>query len=178
MIVMKQKALLTLLAMALVAASLNAADERSAAAPGKKINPLAVGDGPPLDIKSQKRVERAHHLAEKGANTEFLNSPQGIAFKQQIAAVEQEINAVYEQYLNLCRVDPATEKGQSLRAERNRLLQALAQKQKKIEADYESLKKASPVYRAMVAKHLKSELNQLKGKLKSQSPEEKDDDKE
>ncbi len=148
----------------------------------KKNAPPATAPGNPtsetlLDKKSQARVKRAHHLAEKSANREFLNSPQGIAFKKQLASVDDEINAVYEKYLNIYREDPATEKGKKLREERNRLIQSLKQKQATIEADYESLKKTSPDYRAMVEKHLKSELGQLKGKLKSQAPEQEDTNK-
>jgi hypothetical protein len=113
-------------------------------------------------------------LAEKGANTEFLDSPEGIAFKQQIASVEQEINAAYEKYLNICREDPTTERGKKLYEERDRLVRSLLQKMKKIEDDYEKLKENSPAYKAMVEKHLKGELGQLKGKLRhtSEEPEE------
>ncbi|MDZ4848051.1 MAG: hypothetical protein SGI77_02050 [Pirellulaceae bacterium] len=84
-------------------------------------------------------------------------------------------NAVYEKYLNIFREDPATERGKKLCEERDRLLQLLSQKMKKAEDDYEDLKKTSPVYRVMVEKHLKAQLKQLRGKLKSQSSEEKED---
>lgn len=165
------------LALAFSVPCLNAAEETATTARGKK-GKRAVPENPlprtPLDRQSQKRVERAHHLAEKSANIEFLKSPHGIAFKEQLVAVDQELNAVYEKYLDIFRQDPATEPGKKMREERDRQLQALFQKQKKIEAEYETLKNVSPAYRAMVEKHLKSELGQLKGKLKSQGPEQED----
>lgn len=151
---------------------LNAAEKTSVTTPGKKGNEMVSGDGAPaapLDQKSQQRLKRAHHLAEKGANTEFLNSPQGIAFKKQMASVDQEINGVYEKYLNIFREGPATEAGKKLHAERARLLRDLRQKQERIEGAYEDLKNNSPVFKAMVEKHLTSELHQLKGKLKAQA---------
>jgi hypothetical protein len=55
------------------------------------------------------RVKRAHHLAEKSANTEFLNSPQGIAFKKQLTSVDDEINDVYEKHLNIFHEGPNKE---------------------------------------------------------------------
>ena len=172
--------ILTTLALALAFSvqCLSAAEKPSATAPGAQNNQTAPGDASTatfLDKKIQVRLKRAHHLAEKSANREFLNSPQGISFKKQISSVDDEINAVYEKYLNICREDPATEKGKKLRAERDRQIQLLKQKKEKAEADYEKLKKTSPVYRDMLAAHLKSELKQVKGKLKSQSPEEKED---
>ena len=106
-----------------------------------------------------------------------MSSPDGIAFKEQLAALDQEINATYEKYLNLFREDPASEKGKQMREERDRQLQALFQKQKKIEEDYESLKNSSPAYQAMVEKHLNGQLKQLRGKLKTQAPEEGDGSK-
>jgi hypothetical protein len=163
--------------MTLVAASLNAADEPSTTTPSKKRNKTVPDNvtAASLDPQGQNILKRAHHLAEKGANIEFLKSPQGIAFKDQLAALDQEINDVYEKYLNIFREDPATEKGKKLREERERLLQALSQKQRKIEADYENLKNNSPAYRAMVEKHLKGELHHMKGKLKAHSLEKGDD---
>jgi predicted RNase H-like nuclease (RuvC/YqgF family) len=158
-----------------------AAEEPRATAPANKINPKDLGDASvaaSLDQRSQNRVKRAHHLAEKGANIEFLNSPQGIAFKDQISALEQEINAVYEKYLNIFREGPNTEKGKKLYAERDRLVQSLFRKMEKTENDYENLKKTSPVYRAMVEKHLKGELTQLRGKLRSKSSEESEEEEE
>lgn len=161
------------LALAFSVQPLNAAKKKTppATVPGNSSSEM------PLDTKSQARVKRAHHLAEKSANNEFLNSPQGIAFKKQISDWEQEINGTYEKYLNLFREDLASEKGKTMREERDRQLQLLNQKLKKAEADYEALKKTSPTYRAMLEKHLKSELKQVKGKLKSQAPVEEDGDK-
>ena len=143
-----------------------------AAVPGKRTKET-VPDHPstakPLDEKSRQRLKRAHHLAEKSANTQFLNSPLGIAFKQRLTALDDEVNAIYEKKLNLFLESP--ENGKKLRAERDRQLQLLSQKRGEIETDYENLKKSSPDYRAMLEKHLKEQLGQVKGKLKQESPE-------
>ena len=163
------------LALAFSVQCLNAAENTPATAPSKNGNQTAPGNtstAAPLDKKSQARLKRAHHLAEKTANNEFLNSPQGIAFKKQIASVDQEINAVYEKYLNIFL--EGQDKGKKLRAERDRQLQALHQKKAKLEDDYEKLKTTSPECRAMVEKHLQSQLHQLRGKLKSQPSEDED----
>ena len=151
---------------------------QSLLAAGKKPSPApapAPIDASTLDAKDQAKLKRAYHLAEKAANAEFLRSPEGIAFKTLIASTDQEINAVYEKYLNLFRQDAATEKGKALRAERDRQLQLLEQKKAKAEADYEALKTTSPTYRDMLAKHQASELKQVKGKLKPRSADEKAD---
>ena len=172
------KPMLTLLAMFLAVASLNAADESSgtttackaATAPGKQSNRTAPGDAsttPALDKKDQHKLKHAHYLAEKTAKNEFLNSQYGIVFKNQIVALEQEINAVYESNLNLFLEDPET--GKKLRAERDRQLQLLFQKRGTIEADYEKLRNNSPAYREMVDKHLKSQFSHLRGKMHSKS---------
>lgn len=128
------------------------------------------------DQKIQKATKRAHHLAEKGAHQEFLNSPKGIAFKKQIETIDQEINSVYEKHLNVSREGPAKEK--KLREERDRQLQDLMQRRKKLETEYEILKQASPEYHAMLEKSLKSELGQVKGKSKSLPQEEQEGDQE
>lgn len=178
---MKKKTLVALFCVMFLVAGVNAAKKPSVTAPDNKINPKDLGDASSvssLDRKSQQRLKRAHHLAEKSANTEFLNSPDGIAFKKQLSSLDDEINAVYEKYLGIFLEGPATEQGKKLYEERDRQIKLLFQKKEKIEADYESLKKTSPVYRAMVEKHQKSELNQLKGKLKSKSSEESEDSEE
>lgn len=167
------------LALAFSVQCLTAGEQSPAASSqGRGRSKTVAGESPaasPMDPRDQARLKRAHHLAEKGANTEFLNSPQGIAFKDQLTAIDVEINAVYEKYLNIFREEPDTGKGRQVREERERLLRALSQKQKKAEADYENLKKSSPVYRAMVEKHLKGELRQLKGKLQPRSADDGED---
>ena len=163
-------------AIALSVQCLNAAENPSASTASKKCTAMAPGDASTpsfLDNKIERRVKRAHHLGEKEANREFLNSPQGIAFKQQIASTDDEINAVYEKYLNVFREGP--ERGKELCAERDRQVQLLKQKRDKIDADFEKLKHISQVYRAMLEKHLQSELKQVKGKTKSKPPEEDND---
>jgi len=166
-----EKTILFVLALALAVANLNAAEKPSATAPSKESKQTAPGAAstPALvDKNNEKRVKRAHHLAEKGAEQQFRNSPDGIAFKNQLASLNQEINAVYEKHLNVFRESP--EKGKTLRAERDRQLQLLDQKMEKVEADYEKLKEKSQVYRAMLEKKLKSELQQVKGKQAKSPP--------
>lgn len=168
---MNLKLILTLLARVLVIASLKAADQptapkpdgepesSSANAPVKKEDEKAADKTPnPLkEQKRQKKIEHNEHVALKGANTEFLNSPQGITFKKQIASLDQEVNAVYEKYLNVCKESQA----KMLREERDRLLQSLAQKRKNLEDDYEKVRDSSPEYLAMVKKHEKSRLSKF-----------------
>lgn len=167
------KTILIVLAAVTVSTSLNAAKKPSAAATekeDKQIVPVDASTPSFLDKKTQGKEKRAHHLAEKAATREFLNSPDGITFKKQIASTDDEINAVYEKNLNVFREDP--EKGKKLSAEMERQVQILKQKRDKIEAEFEKLRKNSPVYRTMFEKHLKSELGQLKGRLKSKPSEE------
>lgn len=163
------------LALAFSVPCLNAEAKRPATAPNNTSNQTAPGDASTLDKKSRDKLKRAYHLAEKSANAEFLRSPEGIGFKNLLASTDQEVNAVYEKYLNICRESPATEKGKALRAERDQQIRLLEQRKTKAEADFEALKKTSPTYRYMLEKHQMSELKQVKGKLKTQSPEQKKD---
>jgi len=172
------------LAFAVPGVSVRAADEHPASDPKKTGTQTAPGGtvpkSPPdkLDMRDKKRIDHAHHLAIKSANTEFLKSPEGIFSKEQIESLDQEINAVYEKYLNISREDPASENGKKLREERDRQVKLLNQKRDKVQADYEKLKMNSSIYQGMVVKHLKSQLAQLRGKVKSEALEKaKMDDK-
>ena len=100
--------------------------------------------------KSEVQGRKNENKARKYAETEFRNTPQGIVFKTQHMAVDDEVNAVYERYLNIWREDPATERGKKLRAERDRELQLLAQKKKKLEDDFEKLMETSPEYQEIL----------------------------
>lgn len=162
--------LFLVIAFAFSVPCMNAAENPSTAASGKKHKKTAKDDASAapkfLELKQEGRLKRAYHLAEKGANTDFLNSKEGIGFKNQLDSVDQEVNATYEKNLNNFHENP--EKGKMLREERDKLLQALFQKRKRIEAEYESLKKSSPVYRALYEKRLKSEMGQYNRKNKTQ----------
>jgi len=165
------------LAFAVPGVSVRAAEEHPASDPKKTGTQTAPGEPPPKSSLARKdrldiaRINRAHHLAIKSANTEFLKSPEGILSMEQIESLDQELNAVYEKYLNISREDPASENGKKLREERDQQVKLLNQKRAKFQAAYEELKKDSSIYQGMVEKHLKSELAQLRGKVKPEALE-------
>lgn len=167
---MKKSALLTVLVtLALASASFAGESEPPASAPCSKSNQPAPADASLKSVQdknNERKQARARQLGEKLANIEFLNSPQGIAFKNQLDSLDQQINAVYERYLNLFREDPTTDKGKALRAERDGQLNPLKEKREKTEADYEKLKENNPAYQSILERHLQGQLRQAKGKSK------------
>ena len=141
----------------------------TAAALVKKGMPLPGGKTvDELDQKSLKKLKRAESVAEQTAKKAFLRSPEGIARKQAMKSLDDEINDVYEKYLNI--FSESQEK--VLRAERDRELRALKQKEHQTKGEIKEIEKDSPAYRAILEQHLKSQLSQLRGKLKTKQPDE------
>ena len=174
--------------MVLVAASANAADEPSGSTPDVKTVPpsaaalvkkgMALPGGKTvdeLDQKSLRKLKRAENVAEQTAKKAFLRSPEGIASKREMISLDDEINAIYEKYLNL--FSESQEK--MLREERDRELRALKQKEHQTKVEVKEIEKDSPAYREILEQHLKSQLSKLRGKLKTKQPDEpeKKDDK-
>jgi hypothetical protein len=98
------------------------------------------------------------NAARKGlghAEGKFLkNTPEGKAYLEKFSALDQELNAVYEKHLNLFHLDPESEQGKTVRAGRQRQLDALKAEKIKVELAYEQMKNNSPVYRKLLEKEL------------------------
>lgn len=146
------------LALAFSVQCLQAEAEPPATAPGANGDTTASGKSViPVDLTKKRETQgrKNENKARKKAETQFRNSPQGIVLKKQIMAVDDEVNGVYEKYLNIWREDPATERGKKLRAERDRELRLLTQKKKELESDFQKLMETSPVYREILEEERK-----------------------
>ena len=135
--------------LALLLAPLATAEETKPNIPVPKTDPAAPDvpskpSTPAFKDKKEKKAEKRHEfLALKNANSAFLRSPQGITFNKQIAALEQELNAIYEKYLNVFHQS-------QMRAERDHQIHLLKEKIATAESDYETLRDSSLVYHDMV----------------------------
>jgi hypothetical protein len=98
------------------------------------------------------------NAARKGlafANSKFLKStPEGTAHLEKMSALDKELNVIHEKHLNLFHLDPKSEEGKKVRAERHRQLDALKAEKEKAENAYQELKDKSPAYRKLLEKEL------------------------
>jgi len=62
-------------------------------------------------VLGQTWIKNAARKGLAGADVAFLRSPAGVAYQEKLQAVDVQINAVYEQFLNIYYVDPGTEEG-------------------------------------------------------------------
>jgi hypothetical protein len=133
-------------------------------------------------VLGQTWIKNAARKGLAGADVAFLRSPAGVAYQEKLQAVDVQINAVYEQFLNIYYVDPGTEEGKAIRAEKRKLLVPLLAKQKQINKDYEEQKYNSPDYRATLQEQLerweRHEQSIIKGRRKAAAAEQEAEEPE